>query len=415
MTKEIRSLWVMGHLLVMGYGSLAIPSQSFADQPLGLFDCYELALKQSEQIQFYQERIHQTEANFQRAFAGILPRVSYILKETKEDLLGTSPERKLFVEQPLFRGFKEFSSMAAQRAIKEQRIQEKKRAEQLLFLDVSDAFYQILELGQDLKILGQMKLISEKQTRELGQWVRIGRSRSSELAAARSRLKQVEAEITKTRRLLALSNEVMVFLIGKENFRLSQEKWEWSSADAVSSLIEGINRRPDVAAKEKQEQAAVSNIKVERADLFPDVSLEGNSYQKRSGAKGNVDWDMLLTVDIPIFKGEQWGDLKESKALYEQAKLETGQARRQAESEVRSAYQQFQHLLSEQKALKAALEAEEENYTLQKRDYELRLIHQVALLSSLRDLQELKRQLNHAEFETKRSFWNLKVAGGQIE
>src|SRR3989338_5389226 len=40
MTKEIRSLWVMGHLLVMGHGSLAIHSQSFADQPLGLFDCY---------------------------------------------------------------------------------------------------------------------------------------------------------------------------------------------------------------------------------------------------------------------------------------------------------------------------------------------------------------------------------------
>jgi outer membrane protein TolC len=336
------------------------------------------------------------------------------LKETKEDLLGTSPERKLFVEQPLFRGFKEFSSMAVQRSIREQRIQEKKRAEQLLLLDVSGAFYQILELEQDLKILGQMKFISGKQVRELAQWVRIGRSRSSELAAAQSRLKQIEAEINKTRRLLSLSKEVMIFLTGKENFRLSQERWEWNSADAASSLMEGINHRPDLVAKEKQEQAAVSNIKVEKADLFPDVSLEGNSYQERSGAKGNVNWDMLLTIDIPIFEGAEWGDIKESKILYAQAKLETGQARRQAESELRSAYQQFQHSLSEQKAFKAAVEAEQENYDLQKRDYERRLIHQVALLSSLRDLQELKRQLNHVEFEAKRSFWNLKVASGQV-
>ncbi|MBI1975917.1 MAG: TolC family protein [Candidatus Omnitrophica bacterium] len=409
MTKRTILFFVIWNLLFEISGAV------LADQPLGLFDCYELALKQSEQIQLYQERIHQTEANFQRAFAGVLPRVSYILKETKEDLLGTSPERKLFVEQPIFRGFKEFSSMSVQRAIKEQRVHEKERAEQLLFLDVSDAFYQILELEHDLRILGQMKFVSEKQTRELGQWVRIGRSRSSELAAALSRLKQVEAEITKTRRLLSLSKEVMTFLIGKENFRLSQGKWEWNSTDAVSSLMEGINRRPDVVAKEKQEQAAVSNIKVEKADLFPDVSFEGNSYQERSGAKGKVDWDMLLTVDIPIFEGAEWGDVKESKTLYEQVKLETRQARRQAESELRSAYQQFQHSLSEQKALKEAVEAEQENYDLQEQDYERRLIHQVTLLSSLRDLQELKRQSNHAEFETKRSFWNLKVAGGQVE
>lgn len=409
MTKAVLRLFVICHLI------FGISEMAFADQNRGLFDCYRLSLKQSEQIGIYQERIEQARANFQQAFSGILPRVSYVAKELREDQSGSSPERKLFIEQPLFRGFKEFSAMARQKALREQRGYEKKRAEQLLFLDVSDAFYQILELQKDLKILAQTGQIAQKQIRETASWVRIGRSRPSELAAAKSGLKQIQAEIAKTRRLLALSREVMTFLAGVENLTLSEDQWEWDSQGIVSSFLEGVQTRPDVAAKENQELAAKENIKVERADLFPDVSLEGNSFQKRTGSKKNVDWDVLLTIDLPIFKGKEWGDIKESQSLYEQARLETELARRQAESEVRSAYRQFQISLVEQRALKEALSAERQNYELQKKDYEFRLISQTALLSSLRDLQEIQRQLNNVEFETKRQFWNLKVASGQVD
>ncbi len=409
MTKAVLRLFVICCLL------FGISNWVLADQPLGLFDCYRLALKQSEQIGIYQERIEQAQANFQQAFSGILPRVSYVAKELREDQLGSSPERKLFIEQPLFRGFKEFSAMARQKALRDQRGYEKKRAEQFLFLDVSAAFYQILELQKDLRILAQTRQIAQKQIRETARWVRIGRSRPSELAAAKSGLKQVQAETAKTRRLLALSREVMTFLTGVENLTLSEEQWEWSSREVVSSFLEGVQTRPDVAAKENQEAAAKENIKVERADLFPDVSLEGNSFQKRTGSKKNVDWDVLLTIDIPIFKGEEWGDLKESQSLYEQARLETRLAQRQAESEVRSAYRQFQLSLAEQRALREAISAEQQNYELQKQDYEFRLISQTTFLSSLRDLQEIQRQLNNVEFETKRQFWNLKVASGQVD
>ena len=387
-----------------------------ADEPLGLFDCYRLALKRSEQIEIQEELIHQAEANFKRSFSGILPRVSYVFKELREDGIGTTPERKWLVTQPLFRGFKEFAAMSGTRAFRKQREYEKERAEQLLFLDVSDAFYQRLEFKNDLKILIEIRKIVERQVRELGTWVRIGRSRPSELAMTKSQLKKIEAEITKAKRLLTVSKEVLAFLTGVSIQSLSEERWEWNSSETVSDFLKAIRQRPDLLAKQEEIEVAKANLKAARADLFPTVSLEANSYDERSGSKSKVDWDLLLTVDIPIFEGgEVWSKVKEQRSVYHQTELETQETRRQAESEVRSAYEQFQFSLAEQKALREAVEASQENYLLQEQDYRLKLVTYLTVLSSLRDSHQAKRELNHVACETKRDFWNLKVVGASLD
>ncbi len=400
------------YLFILILGAL-VPSL-WADTTTGLFDCYRLALKRSEDLQIQEELIRQTEAEFQQVFSGVLPRVTYVFKETTEQGLGTSPERKLLVTQPLFRGFKEFATMRAAKALKNQKEYEKKRSEQLLFLDVSDAFYQLLELEKDLKILSQLQRVHQKRILELNQWVRIGRSRPSELAMARLAWKQTLAEIAKTRRLLSASRQVMAFLTGVSDLRLSEEQWEWDSKEALEGFLDGFAQRPDILAKEKQREAAKENITIERADLFPSVSFEGNSYQKRTGSKAKVDWDTLFTVNIPIFEGgQQWGELKESQSLYHQAELEEKEIKRKAESDIRSEYEQFRLSLKEQQALQQAEKAADKNYELQEQDYRFQLVNQLTVLTALEQWRQTERELNHALFQTKRNFWNLKIASNQ--
>jgi outer membrane protein TolC len=126
---------------------LAHAQSTEAQQELSLFDCYQLALKQSERVAIQQQLIKEAEAHFQQSFSGILPKVSYEYSETRQNGSGNTnftlrqiPEGRFIFSQPLFSGFKEFAGMAASRAERRQREQETLRAKQLLFTDVSDAF-----------------------------------------------------------------------------------------------------------------------------------------------------------------------------------------------------------------------------------------------------------------------------------
>ncbi len=122
-----------------------------AETALTLPECYQLALKRSETIAINQELIKETEGRFRQALSTALPHVSFESTDKRQDGTGNSaftlrnvPERKFTFTQPLFSGFKEFAAMAGSRAEHRQRIDEKVRAEQLLFTDVSDAFYLLL-------------------------------------------------------------------------------------------------------------------------------------------------------------------------------------------------------------------------------------------------------------------------------
>lgn len=398
---------------------LILTGRAAAEETLGLFDCYRLALKQSEEIQIHEERIKEAEARFQRAHSSILPRASLIAKEIREEEGGASafkaaPERKLNFSQPLFRGFKEFSAMASTKALTQSRIYEKRWAEQLLFLDVSDAFYQILELRHDSEILLKMQRTGKEEVRELAHWIRIGRARSSEMALAKTQLKRLSVQSARTHRLLAVSHEVLALLTGVSDFHISDERLEWTSKAALSEFLNAIGARSDLLAKERGSEAAKAEIKIEKADLFPTASLDGNWFQERPGAKTNVDWDLLLTITLPVFERTQVSDVLESQSLYRQAILDQQRTKRQIESEIRRRYEEFRHLLDEGRALREALISAQKTYELKKGDYQFRLLAYLELLTSLMEVQEIEQELNHVEFQTKRAFWNLKVAAGEL-
>ena len=132
---------------------LSVSVPTLAEEPKGqtlrgltLADCYQMALKQSEEVAIHAEAIHEAEGRFKQSLSGILPHVSFYSSDKRQDGNGGSaftlkhvPERKFTFSQPLFSGFKEFSAMRGAKAEKHQREQLKARAEQLLLVDVSDA------------------------------------------------------------------------------------------------------------------------------------------------------------------------------------------------------------------------------------------------------------------------------------
>jgi len=394
-----------------------------ADEPLTLTQCYDLALKRSESIAIQKELIKETEGRFLQSISGIMPDVSYVYSDERQDGSGSTnftleqiPERKFTVTQPLFSGFKEFAAISAGRAEKRQRLEEEKRARQLLFLDVADAFYFYLDYQEEINTLETVATALNERIEELNKREELGRSRPSETANAQLRLSRLEAELELVKSQKEVAEQLLEFLTGQSNLVLQDDDPLGQPFLELGEFLSKLSERPDIKAAAEALFIARKQITRAKADFFPTVDLSGNYYTKRVGNSKDVTWDATLTIEAPIFLGtEIFGKVKEANAQAEQARLILSEKKRSATLEIQNAFTQWQANLRRSVALEKAVNAAEKNYQLQKEDYQLNLVNNLTVLDALEELQSTRREYIAVKNETKRSYCKLKVAVGETE
>ena len=391
--------------------------------PLTLADCYRLALAQSETLAIHQELIAEAEARFALAFSTLLPRVSFVSSDKRQDGTGSSaftlrhvPERKFTLSQPLFSGFREFAALRGSQAEQAQRRLEKSRAAQRLLMDVADAFYLALELRDDLAALGMIQEALAARLDDLTAREQIGRSRPSEVVSAQAALRRVEAEAYEVRSQQVVARHLMEFLTGIEPLGpLADAEPVLPVVQAESAYLAKAIGQPGVQAVEQAARVAQEGVAVAGADRWPAVSLDGNYYVERAGTAKDMDWDATLEVDVPIFQGgEVTGAIQAAESQARQADWEVSAARRAAVRDVRDRHAQVTAAIAQADALTRALEATAESYRLQVEDYDRSLVNHLEVLQTLQALQDVRRDAVHAAYEAKRSVWRLRASVGEI-
>ncbi|MBI1991908.1 MAG: TolC family protein [Candidatus Omnitrophica bacterium] len=392
------------------------------DPPLTLADCFALALARSETIAIQQELIKETEGRFLQALSGVLPRASFALSEKRQDGSGGSaftlreiPERKFVFSQPLFSGFKEFAAMAGARAERRERKEERARAEGLLLVDAADAFYLLLEHREDLKALEAIRTALVGRIDELKERQRLGRSRPSEVVSAEAQVLRVEAELELARSEETTARQLLEFLTGRAPIgAITDNEPPLLPPGNEDDYVAKAPTRPDVKAAEEAWQAAKNEVTIAQAARWPKVDVESNYYETRAGAASGVDWDVILTVDAPIFQGGQTiGAVREAASRERQAELHFERTQREAELDIRDTCAKLQGAMARHAALQSALAAAEENYRLQVEDYRLSLINNLDVLQTLQALEDARREAVAARYAAKRLHWRLRVAVGE--
>ena len=418
-TSSLQTGWAL--LLLMFSFSVSPVFAAEAPQALTLADCYRLALKQSEEVALRAELINESEARFMQAFSGILPKFSFSSIDKWQDGNGGSaftrrylPERKFTLSQPLFSGFKEFAAMRGSHLEKDLRRLEKERAEQLLLVDVSDAYHLVVEQREDLRILDSIRETLRQRQEELEGREKIGRSRASERVAVQAQMYRVESDWELAQSREAVAVQLLGFLTGLDAVGDLQEPGpSLPAAQPEESYLTQAAGRADVKAAEQELKISQQRLSVARSGFFPTVDLDGNYYVDRSGAAKEVTWDTSLNVGVPIFQGGRArGENKEAESLLRQAEIRLQQARRAALHDVRDAYAQYDGTLARVRALTKALEATEESYQLEAQEYRLSLVSNLEVLATLQTLQDARRDLVNLLYEAHRAYWKLKTAAG---
>ncbi len=389
---------------------------------LTLQECYALARERSETLAIHQEIIRETEGRFLQALSGALPRLSFSASQKWQDGNGGSsstlprvPERKFTVTQPLFSGFKEFAAMAGSRAERREREHERAQAEQLLLVDVSDAFYQLAAYQQDVKVLEAIHAALDDRLGQLKERERLGRSRQSELVSTEAQLRRLEAEQERVQSLERVARQILAFLTGLDGATVAAD--DPSQPIALGQEVSYVAKsdlRPDVQSAQDAWQVSVQAVNIARAQWFPTVSAESNYYTKRVGATADVDWDALIKVDVPIFQGgKAYGGTSEAAAKARQARLVLLRTQREAAHDIRQLYAQLQGAQERTRALQEALHASEEEYRLEAEDERLNLVNHLDVLDALQRLQDARRELLASQYEAKRLYWRLQAATGE--
>jgi outer membrane protein len=426
---------IMARTAVAALVLLSFASQARAeDQPLTLRQAYEYSLKQSEVVAQQVQELESAKGDFYSALQYILPNVHFVMTHFEQDAprkgeggsssgdgassnlsRRTTPGAKFTFSQPIFSGFKEFAAIRASGSLTRERKFQIQRAKEVLFIDVVDAFYETLWKEKTVEVHKNIKTSIEDRLKELNERAKVGRTRESEIQTATSDLKTVEAAAQKAQREYVVAKQLLEFYIGREiKGPLADEDIPLLNLGDVFRFLEARDKRADVLAAKENYHLYQANVMSAQSGFFPWVTLDGNYYTRRVGFQSGIDWDVVLTVDVPIFDGMQTvGATKKAYAEQEIARLEYELVRRQADLEIRNFFETYHAMQDEDKALKEAVDAAKSTYDIQSQDYRTNLVNNLDVLDALRRSEDSQNSWLETHFDMKRSYWKFKVSVGE--
>jgi outer membrane protein len=409
--------------LLLAMGSWCLLGATYLPSPQGLTldEYYAAALNRSEVVANQVELIRQAEERYTQARAGLLPSLDGVAAYMRQERVPSSSSgslapnqssARLTVTQPIFRGFREFAGLRQTQALIGAQNQDYLNARLQLFKDVTQNFYDILSLEQELKNVDEQISLNLKRESELRGRVRIGRSRITEVLAVETSISTLRAEAEELRGRLRASREAFAFLSGLlADVPLRDTETVPETVEPLADYLAQLGRRPDLKASQQRLAAADENVAVAKGERLPTVDLTGNYYLDRSGILEDVNWDVQIALTVPLYRGGAiQSRVREAASQRTQAELSQSQLNRVAEQEIRTAYETLTFNRAQLEALERATEAARRNYEAQSRDYRLGLVTNLDVLQALTVFYDNQRALDRARFAIKLSYLRLQAA-----
>lgn len=394
-------------------------------------DAYRMALHRSEALAIDGEELVRLQARYEQSRAALLPYASFKGSLTLQEATsggGTSSVQRSFTQEkrgqyqfharwPLLQGLREIHTLRQQEALSEAREHDLRHARLLLYADVAEAFYGILQAERELATTEASLRLAVERLEELVQRHRVGISRRSEVLALEAEVASIGAQRERLRGLHAVSWEIFLFLTGLEARPALRDTLP--DPDGAPPLEECLGRalrsREDLRAVERREAAAEEAVGIARGGILPSALLESNYYTHREGISADIDWDVALSFEVPIFEGfGTRARVREARADRRAAALARERLRRDIELSVRRAHADLVSSVAVRASLEKAVASAQENYEIVQAEYRRGLATNVEVLAVFNSLQQARLERDRARYESKLALIRLEVQGGTL-
>lgn len=391
---------------------------------ISLKESFHAAKLNMESIKRAQALISRSEEQKVRARAAVLPVIAGVGSYTKIDtpeaagnnpfLLTRQYSAALRLSQPLLRG----GSLAAYDFAKESVTLAKfqKDATELnLYQLILSTYFGLAAAQMDKKNIEQLLALSRSRLQEIKKRTLIGRSRNGELVEAEAQLQMAQSQYQQILINLETHEKNFQFYtnLQSEEITLSQDLPILSSS--LEDYLRKIRNRPDLLASNQQIKLSEKQVQIAKGGHYPQLDLTSNYYFDRTGILATSEWDIGLTVNIPLYQGGGVSaSVKEALENKRVAHLEAMEDERAASRDIALNYHQLEQMRQQLKFLKEALIKSEEAYRLNKRDYQFGLVTNLDVLQSLNFFIETKRSFDNLVAMGHLSYWNLEALAGVL-
>ena len=400
---------------------LSIPSQALKAQefstatmrPITMGETYKLSLAKSETLAQQTEGIKQLEAAESLISAAFRPFFDFNASQSKQQNSPSSTKAYFSGGYSLFSGMKDYISAKAAASRTGAAKMDLERARQQLYLNAAQEYLNLLLAQQAVFIRLEQMQVTSKRITELETRANIGRSRKSEVVAAKTQLAQDRANYLAAATAERLAQQALMFITGLDT-DLAPKEFSISRDAALDEYLKLALLRPDLAARRKSLESYNYLAEVQDHNLWPTVDLSANYYVVRRPMPSPVNrWDGAIALNVPLYTGGAAQAQKDSAyAARRSAALELQLAERQALTDVRSAYEERKYSLLQTVSLQEALALASDNARYQQEDYKMGLVTNLDVLTALNAVLQTRLALSQARAGEIFSLVNLETAAG---
>lgn len=391
-----------------------------------LQDCINLSIINEERLKIQGESYYQTKWLFYQALASWLPSAS--LEETytnydKEVVFGgkstffDKTEYWLKVRQPIFNAGREVVTLTNSQHLSELKKYELKQYKDVLILAVADAFYQVLDLKNELDALevlheytkNHFEMVKAREEAEI--------AHRKDTLLAEATLFDIKARIARTKNLFNNARLNLQLLVGRP---LPQEFIDSVSVSEVPKDVKevittALEDRYEVKIADTQIKLATAEVDLAKASYLPNVNLDWTRYlRSRGGLASELDWTLLLTISLPFDNGGKYAKLQETYSKLRQANLEKERLVKVIQNEVEKAYRDLQAVQSDIEAREKGLSAAKETADIVSEEYKVGTATNVEVLFTKNSFEQAKMTLERSKIELKLAYLRLKFAIGKL-
>ncbi len=407
-------------------------SVATASGAVTLSQCYEWAKLQSEDLKIRGEDVSQAQARGRGAISSALPQIDFRLTNTWQQPSGVEKlnakgfsgfvekqqtESKFTATQALFSGLREFS---AQKGFDRESARDRLRLERAaleLFERTAQVFYNLVGFETDQANTSAALKLADDRVKELGGFRRLGKARDSEVSTARAHSAALKGQLDQILGNAFSAREELSYLTGRDltGAAIVDETQVPATAPLLDDALARAHERSDIRAQREDREGRRLRIRYERGFFWPTADVTGNYYTKRATFLKDIDWDVILDVDVPLSRGGNTSAaVREAQAAYRQSSYMVQQMERQAAYTVKKTHGQLVAAIQEVKSMEAAATAAQQSYESLLKEYRLGLVTNLDVLQALDFLQAQQNLRDGARLKAKWLTISLNVATEQL-
>ncbi len=360
-------------------------------------------------------------AKVEQAYGAMGPQLKALGYQTKQDV-SQSPRQssdgtglRLNLSQPILGLYKKQPVLAAssdmeaafQAAINDNNMQ--------LKLNIVEQYHSVLTAISDRDSYKETLSSAIQRVQETAQRVRVGRSRVSDLYAAKAQQAAAQAQYSQ-----ALASEqtarlnLAVMSGARPTIDLEDTVVLPAALEPAEYWLAFVEEHPALIAVKVQQTTTGSQLESIRRQRWPDLDLTSNYYLFRDEPLSKVKWDVGLQLTVSLFDGGvSTAQLREATAQASMVAEQVQEKRRILALKVQQNYELCASSLRQLPWLQEALKMAQKSFAAIDRDYKLGMATILEQIAASNAVAETKRQYNRQLYNAKASYLALRYNAGR--